>query len=263
MKTNYMNTCAVSISINMLLVAFIWMLPLSAMASNVTTVVGLPDDATAMSYSATTQQYINDISVPLHSPMASKATTVIGLPNDSPALQQLKTRFAGDTMFRAELSHFFTDSFTQETTETYGTIWFAKDRYRIETPDQIIVVNGNTSTVLNIRQNRIIISHYDSEEDEFAPSRFFASDNDAYTSSDITNPDGTTSINITSDDPFELFQSVIIKVSRDGSPMQIDAIDQMDNHIQTTFRFGRFSQISAERFTLTPPAGAEIVDLRD
>ena len=39
-------------------------------------------------------------------------------------------------MFRAELSHHFTDAFTEEVTDTYGTIWFGRDRYRIETPDQ-------------------------------------------------------------------------------------------------------------------------------
>jgi outer membrane lipoprotein-sorting protein len=186
-----------------------------------------------------------------------------GATNDSPALERLKQQFAQEVMFRAELSHFFTDSFSGETSETYGTIWFSRDRYRIETPDQVIVVNGDVSTVLNIRQNRLIISHYDAEEDEFAPSRFFASDNEAYTSIDQSNADGSTTITITSDDPFEMFQRVQIRVSREGNPMQIDALDQMENTIRTTFRFGRFSPTDGVRFTLLPPPGAEIVDLRD
>lgn len=182
---------------------------------------------------------------------------------DSPALARLRQEFAREIMFRAELSHFFTDSFSGETTEVYGTIWFARDGYRIETPDQVIVVSGDVSTVLNIRQNRLILSHYDAEEDEFAPSRFFSRENDNYVSTDRTNPDGSTTIHITSDDPFDLFQHVEIRLNRDGNPVQIEAVDQMENTIRTMFRFGRFLPFDANQFTLTPPQGAEIVDLRD
>ena len=182
---------------------------------------------------------------------------------DSPALARLRQEFAREIMFRAELSHFFTDSFSGETTEVYGTIWFARDGYRIETPDQIIVVSGDVSTVLNIRQNRLILSHYDAEEDEFAPSRFFSRENDNYVSTDRTNPDGSTTIHIASDDPFDLFQHVEIRLNRDGNPVQIEAVDQMENTIRTMFRFGRFLPFDANQFTLTPPQGAEIVDLRD
>ncbi|KPP99673.1 MAG: outer membrane lipoprotein carrier protein LolA [Bacteroidetes bacterium HLUCCA01] len=182
---------------------------------------------------------------------------------ESQALEQLRQRFAGDVMFRAELSHHFTDAFTEEVTDTYGTIWFGRDRYRIETPDQIIVVNGTVSRVLNIRQNRLIISNYDAAEDEFAPSRFFTPGEVSYQSEDFTAPDGTHRIEITSDDPFELFQQVTIRLSREGNPVQIDAVDQMDNRIRTMFRFGRFLDLDLQQFALDPPEGAEIIDLRE
>lgn len=182
---------------------------------------------------------------------------------ESQALEQLRQRFAGEVMFRAELSHHFTDAFTEEVTDTYGTIWFARDRYRIETPDQIIVVNGAVSRVYNIRQNRLIISNYDAAEDEFAPSRFFTPGEVSYQSEDFTAPDGTHRIEITSEDPFELFQQVTIRLSREGNPVQIDAIDQMDNRIRTMFRFGRFLDMSTQQFALDAPEGAEIIDLRE
>lgn len=185
------------------------------------------------------------------------------LANDSPALKLLKDRFSGDVMFRAEMSHFFTDSFTDETTETYGTIWFSNDRYRIDTPDQKIIVYGNVSTVFNVRQNRVIISDYDPEEDEFAPSRFFGGSEATYKSQDSIGSDGTTTILITSDDPFELFSEVEIRVSRDGSPLQIDAIDQMDNSVRTNFRFGRFERMQDDLFLLHYSDETEVIDLRE
>lgn len=181
---------------------------------------------------------------------------------ESPALGALKSKFAENVHFRAEMSHHFTDSYTKEVTSTYGTIWFGKDRYKIDTPDQIIVVNGDLSTVYNKAQNRVIISTYNADEDEFAPSRFFAGQRDTYRSEDFRGQDGTTSIMITSDDPFELFTEVKITISRDGLPLEIEAIDQMENNIKTAFRFGRFERSSNAVFTIQYPDNAEIIDLR-
>lgn len=182
---------------------------------------------------------------------------------DSPALQKLKEKFAGQGIFRAEMSHHFTDSYTDEVTSTYGTIWIGTDVYRIDTPDQIIVVDGTISTVFNKAQKKVIISNYSAEDDEFAPSRFFGATRDVYNSKDIIGADGLITVFITSDDPFEMFQEVRIRVGRDGNPLEISAIDQMENDVRTTFRFGRFEQPQQHILKIDYPADAEIVDLRD
>ncbi|HAC14587.1 MAG TPA: hypothetical protein DCE78_01395 [Bacteroidetes bacterium] len=185
------------------------------------------------------------------------------VPNDdSPALATLKSRFAEPIYYRAELSHQFTDAYTGETTSSYGSIWFSKDMYKIDTPDQLILVRDLISTVYNKSQNKVIISQYDPEADDFAPSRYFSGNRDSYNSTDIINEDGTKTIKIIADDAFELFTEVDIKLSRDGNPVQIDAVDQMENTIRTTFRFGRFEKIQEAVFTISYPSDAEIVDMR-
>jgi outer membrane lipoprotein-sorting protein len=181
----------------------------------------------------------------------------------SPALQKLKEKFAEQGIFRAEMSHHFTDSYTDEVTSTFGTIWIGTNVYRIDTPDQIIVVDGEISTVYNKAQKKVIISNYSAEDDEFAPSRFFGATTSAYSSEDIIDNDGSTTIFITTDDPFEMFQEVRIRVARDGNPLEISAIDQMENDVRTTFRFGRFEQPQQHILKIDYPADAEIVDLRD
>lgn len=182
--------------------------------------------------------------------------------SDSPALNQLKNRFNSEVLFRAELSHQFTDSYTGETTSTFGTIWFSKDMYKIDTPDQLILVRDRISTVYNKRQKRVIYSNYDPEEDEFAPSRYFTGRDGVYSSSDVAHADGSITIQIVTDDPFEMFSEVNIRVSRDGNPVQIDAVDQMENTVRTTFRFGRFESFQNSVFTIQYPGDAEIVDMR-
>ena len=119
-----------------------------------------------------------------------------------------------------------------------------------------------TSTVYNKSQNKVIISQYDPEADDFAPSRYFSGNRDTYNSTDIINQDGTKTIKIITDDAFELFTEVEIRLSRDGNPVQIDAVDQMENTIRTTFRFGRFERIQEGVFSISYPSDAEIVDMR-
>ena len=181
---------------------------------------------------------------------------------DSPSLKALKSKFDEPVYYRAELSHQFTDAYTGETTSSYGSIWFSKDMYKIDTPDQLILVRDLTSTVYNKSQNKVIISQYDPEADDFAPSRYFSGNRDSYSSTDIINQDGTKTIKIIADDAFEMFTEVEIRLSRDGNPMQIDATDQMENTIKTTFRFGRFERIQEGVFTISYPSDAEIVDMR-
>jgi outer membrane lipoprotein-sorting protein len=182
---------------------------------------------------------------------------------DTPALAALKKRFNEGVMYRADLSHQFTDAYTGETTSSYGSIWFTRDSYKIDTPDQVIIVDDLVSTVFNKQQNRVIYSNYSPEEDDFAPSRYFSGEAGDYESAEIVNADGSTTITITTADAFEQFKEVIIRVSRNGTPVQIDAIDQMDNTIKTTFRFGRFESPTESIFAFQPPAGAEIVDMRE
>jgi outer membrane lipoprotein-sorting protein len=181
---------------------------------------------------------------------------------DTPALAALKSRFNSGSMYRADLSHQFTDAYTGETTSSFGTIWFTSESYKIDTPDQLILVSKRISTVYNKRQKRVILSTYNPEEDDFAPSRYFSGDAGLYESTEERNSDGSITIIIRTTDPFEQFTEVRIRVARDGSPTQIDAVDQMDNTIRTTFRFGRFEPKVDGLFEFQPPAGTEIVDMR-
>lgn len=185
------------------------------------------------------------------------------LMDDTPALSTLKKRFNDGVMYRADLSHQFTDAYTGETTSSYGSIWITRDSYKIDTPDQIIIVDNLVSTVYNKKQNRVIYSNYSPEEDDFAPSRYFAGAAGEYESKETANSDGSTTITITTADAFEQFKEVVIRVSRNGTPTQIDAIDQMDNTIKTTFRFGRFESSDQSIFAFQPPVGAEVVDMRE
>ena len=80
----------------------------------------------------------------------------------------------------AQFNHDFIDAYTQETSRNEGSIWIGLQQYRIETVGQIIVVNGELSKVLDRRRNRVIISEYDSELDDFAPSKIIGGLGNSY-----------------------------------------------------------------------------------
>jgi hypothetical protein len=177
------------------------------------------------------------------------------------AFGTLAKRFATGGVYRAEMAHTHVDAFTGDTTVTYGRVWLARDGYKVETSDQVIVVHAGVSKVHHRHQNKLILSRYDPDDDDFAPARFLGGHGDRYRVSE-TRRNGRPRINLTFTDPFDLLRSARIDLGSDGLPVAIDAVDQADNRMRTRFEFGRFMADSTGVFRLPVPAGTQIVDLR-
>jgi outer membrane lipoprotein-sorting protein len=180
----------------------------------------------------------------------------------SDALKTLQSKFQSGGVFRAEMDHSYRDSFTGETTVTRGTIWLAKDGYKVETADQTILVHKGISRVYNRSRKQLILSNYHPEEDDFAPSRFFDNDGSAFTATDRV-VEGRTQIQIKFTDPFDLLRSATIQIGAGGMPLSISAEDQADNRMTTRFTSGRFQADSIGVFRIDLPSGIERIDLRD
>lgn len=189
------------------------------------------------------------------------AVTVLVAAGALDALGNLKKRFATGGVFRAEMTHTHVDAFTGDTTFTYGRIWLARDGYKVETADQMIVVHAGVSQVHHRLQKKLILSRYDPEEDDFAPSRFLGGQGDRYRASE-TRRNGRPRIDLAFTDPFDLLRTARIELGGDGLPIAIEAVDQADNRMRTRFEFGRFTADSTGVFRLPVPAGTQIVDLR-
>tara|TARA_R110000868_G_scaffold408293_5_gene691041 strand:- start:78428 stop:79057 length:630 start_codon:yes stop_codon:yes gene_type:complete len=190
---------------------------------------------------------------------------IISLQNvqaQSPAFVELKTRFDESAVFRAEFNHTYTDAYTEESTTSEGLIWIDQVGYKLESDDKIIVVDGEISRVYEGLRNRLIISEYDPEEDDFAPSRMLSGINETYTSSEKKLSNGNTLITLETDDDFATFLKVEIEVNGVLEPIKITAYDFADNLIVTTFSNGKFESLTDQTFNLNYPEDAEIVDMR-
>lgn len=179
----------------------------------------------------------------------------------TPVFDQLREEFDSGRIFQAVFTHSYEDSYTGEENRTEGRIWIGEDSYRVEGRDQVMVVDGEISRVYDRSRERLLVSTYEEEEDDFAPSRMLQGVDESYRVTENEDA-GNTQITLRSDDPFSLFASVEITLDSEGIPLTILAVDQADNRLITQFEDGRFSEPTPDLFELSIPEGTERVDLR-
>lgn len=180
----------------------------------------------------------------------------------SPALTELRTRFEEGTVFKAAFQHTYIDSYTNEESNSEGLIWIDQAGYKLESEEQIIVVDGEISTVYDGLRNRVIVSLYDIDEDDFAPSRMLSGLDETYVPTEEKIGNGNTLITLLTEDDFAAFIRVEIEVNKKMEPLKITAYDFADNVIITTFENGIFEKRTDEMFKLDYPKDAEIIDMR-
>ncbi|MDZ7691815.1 MAG: outer membrane lipoprotein carrier protein LolA [Balneolaceae bacterium] len=166
-------------------------------------------------------------------------------------------------MFQSQFNHQYVDSYTGDTVATSGTIWVGENKYKVQNEQQKVVVDGVTSKVYDENRNRVIISKYEPEEDDFAPSRFLNGTDTTYTVQSQQQDGNQTLIRLASSDPFSIFQQVEITLGPGLIPQKIFARDQADNLITTSFNSGSFIEPKSNLFELSFPDNSEIVDMRN
>ncbi len=186
----------------------------------------------------------------------------VSLQAQTPVFDKLKSNFDQEKVFVADFSHLYEDSYTLETVESEGKIWVSSNKYRLDSENQLLIVDGETSKVYDENRNRVIISDYLEEDDDFAPSRMLNGVDSTYSVKEEKLRNGRTKITMTTEDDFALYLTVEIEVNRNTVPVKITAYDFSDNVITTTFSNGSFLPKNEELFVLRYPQDAEIVDTR-
>ncbi len=181
---------------------------------------------------------------------------------EAQSLDSLRATFEEGDVFTSAFEHIYKDTFTGENQTTTGTIWIDSSQYKIISGNSIMVVDGEVSYVYDSTKDRVIISEYVEEDDDFAPSRMLQGVDSSYTISEQSLDEGGVRIQMVSDDPFSVFSEVFVSLNESGVPQRIEAIDQVENELITTFFDGRFISASDTLFRFPNPEGAEVIDLR-
>lgn len=180
-------------------------------------------------------------------------------------LDRISTRLQQGEVFHAQMQHQFVDGFTGDEVLTEGEVWVAADGYKIITDTQHISVQDDVSTVYNLREQKVIISTYYPEDDDFAPSRLLGSYSDRFSITGVETPEeGYKRITLESTDPFEVITNARLLIDESSLlPVGMFAEDQTSNTYETSFSEGRFTALSETDFSLDWPEQAEIIDLRE
>jgi len=187
---------------------------------------------------------------------------VSAVKSEAQSLDSLRATFEEGNVFTSAFEHIYKDTFTGENQTTTGTIWIDSSQYKIISGNSIMVVDGEVSYVYDSTKDRVIISEYVEEDDDFAPSRMLQGVDSSYTISEQPLDEGGVRIQMVSDDPFSVFSEVFVRLNESGIPQRIEAIDQVENELVTTFFEGRFISASDTLFRFPNPEGAEVIDLR-
>lgn len=183
--------------------------------------------------------------------------------SSSPALDAIKSNLLAGKVFKAQLENKFIDPTTKDTVHTSGEIWIGENEYKIHMNDRYIVVNGKVSRVYSAQKNQVIISNYDPNEDDYAPSHFLAGTQKEYLVRQQKGPDGNFHVILFSKDPFSLFKQVDIMVDKkDDTPMWVKSVDQTGNITISQFYNREYVIGTSEMFDLKYPPNAHVVDLR-
>lgn len=188
--------------------------------------------------------------------------SAVSAQSDTPQFDLLKSQFESNRVFFAEFTHEYNDTFTGEQQLTTGTIWVGQDKYKMNSGSNFMLVENDISRVYDSSKNRVIISEYIEEDDDFAPSRMLQGVDDSFNVSEERLENGQTVIRMESEDPFSIFINVTIYLNNSGVPFRIEALDQVDNELLTVFNNGRFIDEEEGLFEFNYPENAEWIDLR-
>lgn len=184
------------------------------------------------------------------------------VPADTQELEQVRALFNDGYVFEAVMHHEFSDAYTGEVQQVSGRIWLSSEKYLVKTDHQSVLVDGRYSTVFNSRQLQVVISDYEAEEDDFAPSRFLSGQSTGFSVVSKEHSENRIILTMEPDDPFELFVEVVIILDTELRPLEIHAQDQMDNLFATYFSEAAYRSDVLDLFELHWPSDAEIIDMR-
>ena len=194
------------------------------------------------------------MALPWMIPPASQAQT---------PFQRLTKKFESGQIFQAHFTHETVDSYTGNKSKRTGEIWVGKTEYKVKSDAQEVAVNGKISRVYDHNRHRVIISKYNPEDDDFAPSRFLNGVDSTYIIKSQQKKGNHYIIKLRSDDPFAMFKKVNITLSLSDIPEKLYVVDTADNQITTTFSKGKFIRRQPGMFTISYPDSVKVIDMRN
>jgi len=187
---------------------------------------------------------------------------------DAPSLEALQSRYEDLTGLRAAFTQVTASEFARDSSRIDGRVLLSGNQYRVETPSQTVVTNGETTWIYSPADSQVVVNDADADARTLTPQTFLTASAERY---DVT---ATRSVERDGTPHHVLSLSAATDAARfETATLWVRQSDQIVTRLRATDPNGstldlRLQDIALpERFEGTPftfsmPNGAEVVDLR-
>lgn len=187
---------------------------------------------------------------------------------DAPTLQDLQTRYEELDGLRAAFTQVMTSEFAEDSSQIDGSVILSGNKYRVETPTQTVVTNGSTTWIYSPADSQVVVNDADAEASTLTPQTFLITSAKKYdiSSNQATTRDGTPHhrLILTASNASARFKEATLWVRRsDRIVTRLRAADRNGSILDLRLvEIQVDPRISEDKFSFSPPAGVEVVDLR-
>lgn len=200
--------------------------------------------------------------------------TVLLLPSsaaaqsDSLSLADVQEAYETLDGLRASFTQVVSSDFAEDTTRIDGTVLLSGNKYRVETPDQTVVTDGETTWIYTPADSQVVINDTAQEATTVTPETFLTASTERYTvrSSTPTTRGETPHVKLETEstDSATTFQSATLWVRQsDRVVTRMRATDRDGSTLDLRLRDLEVNPaLEDDSFQFSPPEGVDEVDLR-
>jgi outer membrane lipoprotein carrier protein len=184
-------------------------------------------------------------------------------------LNRAKERFANIASFRADLTEVFQWERAETTTETHGIMLYRKDdRFRLEFPNQQLVVDGETLWRYNPEHGQLLVESYNDESGVILPKQLLAGLSEHWVLKEASETVAQDSLgyrlDLTPRDPTSAFRRVKVWIDLDNWLVRRAVVHDAQGN-RTEYRIDDVAvnpHLPDSLFQVRVPQGTETIDLR-
>lgn len=192
----------------------------------------------------------------------------VGQSSSAISLSDVEAAYDALDGLQASFTQTITSDFAGDTTRVNGTVVLSGNRYRVETVEQTIVTNGETTWIYTPADTQVVVNDTEEDASTVTPKTFLTASAERYriTSSTDASRLGQPHVRleIAARDSTTRFQNGVLWVRSDDRVLtRMKATDRNGSTLDLRLRDVTVNPpLEGDPFTFSPPDDVEVIDLR-
>lgn len=189
--------------------------------------------------------------------------------SDALSLADVQSAYDNLNALRASFTQLLSSNFAEDTTRIDGTVLLSGNRYRVNTPGQTVITNGDITWIYTPADSQVVINDADTTTAAVTPETFLRASDERYriTGSATTARDDTphAKLEVEATDSSARFKRATLWVRRsDRIVTRMRATDRNGSTLDLRLRDLEVNPpLGPSPFRFEPPDGVDVIDLRE